>query len=81
MIEERWKNSEPAVRAVAQASAVDLDMTALKELVQAHTAHARFEEEQFLPLAQAILSRNGNHLEALGLWLHLRHAPQLTGHI
>lgn len=56
-------------------------MTAVKELVQAHTAHARFEEEQFLPLAQAVLSRNGNHMDALGLSLHLRHAPQLTGHI
>jgi len=56
-------------------------MTAANELVQAHTANARFEEEQFLPLAQAILSRNGNHMEALGLSLHLRRPPQLTGHI
>ena len=81
MIEARWKNLEPAVKAVARASAVALDMTAVKELVQAYTAHARFEEEQFLPLAQTILSRNGNHMEALGLSLHLRHAPQPMGHI
>ena len=56
-------------------------MTAVQELVQAYTAHARFEEEQFLPQAQAILSRNGNHMEALGLSLHHRHAPQPMAHI
>lgn len=81
MIEARWKKLEPAVRAAARANAVDLDMGAVQELVRAYTAHARFEEEHFLPLAQTILSRNGNHMEALGLSLHLRHAPQPLGHI
>ncbi|MDP1740442.1 MAG: hemerythrin domain-containing protein [Polaromonas sp.] len=81
MIEARWKSLEPAVRAVAKASASDLDTAAVQELAQAYTAHARFEEEQFLPLAQTILSRNGNHMEALGLSLHLRHAPQPMAHI
>ena len=81
MMEARWKNLEPLVRAVAKAGAADLDMTAVNELVQAYSAHARFEEEQFLPLAQTILSRNGNHMEALGLSLHLRHAPQPMAHI
>lgn len=81
MIEARWKSLESAVRTVAKAGAADLDAAAVQELVQAYTAHARFEEEQFLPLAQTILSRNGNHMEALGLSLHLRHAPQPLGHI
>lgn len=81
MIEARWKSLEPAVRAVAKTSAADLDAAAVQELAQAYTAHARFEEEQFLPLAQTILSRNGNHMEALGLSLHLRHAPQPMAHI
>ena len=40
--------------------------------------HARYEEEVFLPLSQAILGRNSNHLAALGMSLHLRHAlPQV----
>ena len=56
-------------------------MTTVQELVQAYTAHARFEEEQFLPQAQAILSRNGNHMEAMGLSLQLRHAPQSLAQI
>jgi hemerythrin-like domain-containing protein len=43
-------------------------------LVTAYEAHARFEETVFLPLSQQILSRNGDHMAALGLSLHLRHA-------
>ena len=81
LIEARWKSLEPAVRAVGKSSVADLDMAAVQELVRAYADHARFEEEQFLPLAQTILSRNGNHMEALGLSLHLRHAPQPMAHI
>lgn len=81
MIEARWKSLEPAVRAVAKAGAADLDMTAVQELVQAYSAHTRFEEEQFLPQAQVILRRHGNHMETLGPSLHLRHAPQPMAHI
>ena len=35
----------------------------------------------FLPLAERILGRNGNHMAALGLALHLRHAPQPIGYV
>jgi hypothetical protein len=45
------------------------------ELVDLYRAHARFEEEVFLPLADEILSRNANHMAALDIALHLRHAP------
>ncbi|MDP3827667.1 MAG: hemerythrin domain-containing protein, partial [Polaromonas sp.] len=76
-----WKKLEPAVKAVAKSQSVDLDLDAVEELVHAYSSHARFEEEHFLPLAQAILGRNGNHMEALGLSLHLRHTPQPVGHI
>ena len=43
-------------------------------LVSTYANHARFEEQVFLPLAHSILSRNGNHMAALGVSLHLRHA-------
>ena len=43
--------------------------------------HARYEETVFLPLAERILLRNGDHMEALGLALHLRHAPLVVGYI
>jgi len=38
-----------------------------------YRAHAWFEEQEFLPLSQTILSRNPNHMAALGLSLHMRH--------
>ena len=44
-------------------------------LVATYTEQTRLEEDQFLPLADEILSRNPNHMAALDLSLHLRHAP------
>lgn len=44
-------------------------------------AHANFEEQRFLPLAETILSRNGNHMAALGLSIDLRQASPPMGHI
>ncbi len=80
-IEALWKQLEPVVKAVARLQPVDLDLDAVEELVHAYSTHARFEEEHFLPLAETILGRNGNHMAALGLSLHLRHAPQPAGYI
>jgi hypothetical protein len=39
------------------------------------------EEQAFLPLAQKVLGRNGNHMAALGLSLDMRHVPQFAAHI
>lgn len=80
-IETLWKKLEPAVRAIAKSHSGELDLHTVEELVRAYTAHARFEEDHFLPLAERILVRNGNHMEALDLSLHLRHMPQPVGHI
>ena len=80
-IEMLWKKLEPAIKAVAKGRPVELDLGAVEELVRNYAAHARFEEEHFLPLAETVLRRNGNHMEALGLSLHLRHTPQPVGHI
>jgi len=80
-IETLWKKIELTVKAVARAHSGELDLHAVEELVCAYTAHAHFEEEYFLPLAETILGRNGKHMEALGLSLHLRHVPQPVGHI
>ena len=48
-------------------------LLALQAMVQRYQAHAKLEEQVFLPLAQTILGRNGNHMAALGLSLHMRH--------
>lgn len=80
-IESLWKKLEPAVKATAKGKPTHLNRAAVEELVGAYLAHARFEEQAFLPLAQAVLSRNHNHLAALDMALHLRHAPPVVGHI
>ena len=69
-IESRWKKLEPLVKAAAEPS--DLDPKAMQDLVQRYMAHALFEEQQFLPIAKAILSRTGHaglecgHVDAPG---------------
>lgn len=80
-IEALWAGIKPAVKTVAHGRSVELDAAALEDLVRMYMAHARFEEKHFLPLAQQILGRNGNHLAALGIALHMRHVPQPAGYI
>lgn len=72
-VESRWHQLEPALKQVAKGQDTVLDAAAVTALVESYTAHARFEETQFLPLSQTILARDANHLAALGLSLHLRH--------
>jgi hypothetical protein len=80
-IEAVWKQLEPALRAVAKGAVADLDAAATSELIALYLDHARFEEREFLPLAARILGRDGNHMAALGLSLHLRHAPQPIAYV
>ena len=80
-MEALWKILKPSVKAAARGKPSDLDVAAVEELVRSYLAHARFEEQQFLPLAKDILVRNGNHMLALGVALHLRHAPSVSGYI
>jgi hypothetical protein len=80
-VEALWKRLEPSVRAAARGHRTEVDAEAMEELVRAFLRHARYEETVFLPLAERILGRNGNHMAALGLALHLRHVPQVVGYI
>jgi hypothetical protein len=80
-VEALWKTIRPAVRRAASGIAAQLDAEAVAALVIAYNRHATFEESDFLPLAAEILARNGNHMAALGLALHLRHAPQPVAYI
>lgn len=76
-IESMWSALRPSLLAAAAAKPIlltDFD-EAVNELVQAYIEHIRLEELVFLPLADEILARNPNHMSALGLSLHLRHAP------
>lgn len=80
-IEALWKKIKPALRSAAVGKPGELAASDVAELVRLYTAHAGFEERHFLPLAEQILGRNGNHMAALGLSLHVRHAPQVVGYI
>ena len=80
-IEATWSVLKKVLKRVARGRDADLDRTAVERLLSDYRAHARFEEETFLPLSQIILGRNGNHMAALGLSLHMRHAPLAEGYI
>jgi hemerythrin superfamily protein len=80
-LEKLWEGLEPALKKVAKGQETQLDMANLQALVERYTAHADAEERVFLPLAEKILGRNSNHMAALGLSLHMRHAPRILSHI
>lgn len=80
-VEAIWECLRRAVHLTAQGRPVELDVALVHQLVRGYLQHAKFEEEQFLPLAATILRRDGNHLAALGLSLHLRHVPHPVGYI
>lgn len=81
IIEGVWKFLEKDLKRVAKGQDAELDVHEVHALVTAYTSHAAFEESEFLPLCQVILGRNGNHMAALGLSLHMRHTPPIVGHI
>lgn len=71
-VEGAWFALEPALKAAAKGAVADMDAAAVASLVNAYKAHAHYEEEVFLPLSREILGRDGRHMAALGLSLHLR---------
>jgi hemerythrin-like domain-containing protein len=73
-IEHLWREIEPGVRDVAHGRNAALDAHKLTTFVNDYRTHAQYEEEVFLPLSSTILGRNGNHMAALGIALHARHA-------
>ena len=78
-IEAAYRRMAPELRRLAKGQDSALEPGAVQHLVAHYQAHARLEEAEFLPLAQAILGRNRNHLDALDLALHLRHGPRVVG--
>lgn len=74
VIEAIWREVEPQLQKVAQGQPGAIDIASVERLVGQYTAHARLEEQQFLPLAQTILGRRDSRMAELGLSLHMRHA-------
>ena len=80
-VESQWALLKPGLRQVAKGHDAQVDEALLRQLVQSYLGHARFEEVSFLPLSQTILARNTNHMEALGLSLHMRHMRPIVAHV
>ena len=80
-IEAQWNLLEPRLKKFAKGQPVEVDGEAVRRLVEQYKAHARFEELEFLPLSEQILGRDGDHMAALGLSLHMRHQPKFLAHI
>jgi hypothetical protein len=75
-IEALWAKVRPAVARTAAGKVHGEPFgQEVEQLVRLYGEHARLEEEVFLPLADRILARNANHMAALDVALHLRHAP------
>lgn len=81
VVEAAWHKLEPELKKVAKGHSNELNAAAVEHLIKAYRGHATYEETDFLPLAHSILARNKNHMEALSLSLHMRHAPRVMGHI
>jgi hemerythrin-like domain-containing protein len=81
LIEGVWRQLEPELKQIAKGHSFQLNAPLLADLVSRYQNHALCEESRFLPLAEAILGRNGDHMAALGLSLHMRHQPLPIGHI
>ena len=71
-----WKQLEPSIQAVARGETPALDSALIEDIVQHFFAHAHFEEEHFLPLAQKILGRQGEVMAELGRAMHERQRLQ-----
>lgn len=80
-IEALWRRLRPEVSHAAAGKAAHLRADAVNLLVEVYSLHASLEEREFLPLAQEILGRDGNHMAALGMSLHMRHAAVPVGYI
>ncbi len=72
-IEAVWRDLEPQLTKLAIGHLSVVDVASVRHLVSQHDAHAKLEEDQFLPLAETILARKDPQLAELGLSLHLRH--------
>jgi hypothetical protein len=73
-VEAQFRALDDALHDLARGHDAALDGKTVAALVEAYRGHAAFEETHFLPRARDILGRNDNHMAALGMSLHARHA-------
>ena len=71
-IEAQWARLQPELAKLAKGQDAELDTEDVEDLIRRYTAHARFEETEFLPRSAAILGQHSTEMAALGLALHMR---------
>lgn len=71
-LERLWKLVDSDLKKLEKGKQVDINSVLVTQLAKDYLAHAQFEEQIFLPIAEDILS----HYEkaALGMSLHMRYA-------
>lgn len=75
-VEAEWAAIEPQIRKLSRGKLSILDVDRVKTLVSKYEAHARYEEDEFLPLAETVLGRHSENLGRLGRSLHNRHSSK-----
>lgn len=75
-LERCWASLEPQLKKVVRGELDKVDAQAIEQLTADYKAHADYEEQKFLPLAEKILARNANHMAALGMSLHMRRSSK-----
>jgi hemerythrin-like domain-containing protein len=80
-LEKLWHGLEPELKKAAKGQDSHVSTAQLEAFVTRYSQHAAQEEQKFLPLAERILSRNSNHMAALGLSLHMHHIRLPIAHM
>jgi hypothetical protein len=80
-IESLWRRIKPALREAAHGRPAALDAGELEQLILAYTAHAMFEEQEYLARAQQIVARARNRLAAMTGSSHVRNRPPPLGYL
>lgn len=78
-LEHLWRRLETGLKRAAKGQFDGVDRQDIGRLIATYTAHAGFEEREFLPLSQHILGRRPGQLGALALDIHRRHASGQAG--
>lgn len=70
-LEKTWKRIDKTLKKITKGKTADLDIAELTQFADDYLAHAEYEEQYFLPLAEDILSKHDK--SKLGMSLHIRH--------
>jgi len=70
-LERSWKTIDKTLKRITKGKVTELNIDSLSQFATDYIAHAKFEEQYFLPLAEQILSQSDQ--EKLGMSLHVRH--------